>query len=224
MKNNFGLYFHILFGVITFVLGLYFLKNLIFLSLLFFIATIVNILLLFKEYQILVSPKKNMKLLEIQEELQIKKSKSISFVTSLSYLVFIIICIFFLSLLLKDQPENLIMIAISIGALLFSITMLFLEIRKMNSVIIRINKKGIQTYQKPLMNWNDIENEKIIFRTFRAKESKHDFSGEINYLHFYFKNEKIEIEINDLDISESELNHYLKMYRESFNELKQKLA
>ncbi|WP_300346803.1 hypothetical protein [Chryseobacterium sp.] len=167
----------------------------------------------------------NLNSLEIQEELQIKNSKSISVVTSLSYLIFIIVCIFFLNLLLKNQPESLTTFAIMpIGTILFSLIMIFLEIRKMNSIVIQINKKGIQTYKRALMNWDDIENEKIISRTFTAKESKHDFKNEINYLFFNFRDERIEIKIDDLDITDSELNHYLKIYRESFNQRQQNIS
>jgi len=92
----------------------------------------------------------------------------------------------------------------------------------MNSVVIRVNKKGIQICKRPLMNWNDIENEKIISRTFSSKESRHDFKSTVNYLHFYFKNEIIEIEIDNFKVTDLELRNYLTIYREKFNEEKVK--
>lgn len=52
MKNNLGIFFHIFFGVMTLSFGVYFFKSILFLSLIFFVATIVNILLLYREYDI----------------------------------------------------------------------------------------------------------------------------------------------------------------------------
>ena len=164
---------------------------------------------------------KNFNSQQFPEEILIKISKSVSLSNSASYLVFIIVSVFFLNLLLKNKTDNIIATAIMpVGAIIFSLIMLFLEIRKINSVVIRVNKKGIQICKRPLMNWNDIENEKIISRTFSSKESRHDFKSTVNYLHFYFKNEIIEIEIDNLKVTDLELRNYLTIYREKFNEEK----
>lgn len=164
---------------------------------------------------------KNFNSQQFPEEILIKISKSVSLSNSASYLVFIIVSVFFLNLLLKNKTDNIIATAIMpVGAIIFSLIMLFLEIRKINSVVIRVNKKGIQICKRPLMNWNDIENEKIISRTFSSKESRHDFKSTVNYLHFYFKNEIIEIEIDNLKVTDLELRNYITIYREKFNEEK----
>lgn len=90
----------------------------------------------------------------------------------------------------------------------------------MNSTIITINSKGIQMVKKPFMNWYDIENERIISRFYTIKESKHDNNSEVNYLLFYYKNERIEIAIDELDITDYQLNQYLKIFRTRFNDEK----
>ncbi|MCU7616113.1 hypothetical protein NZ698_02785 [Chryseobacterium sp. PBS4-4] len=217
MKNSFGVFFDILFGVITFSLGLYFLKNIFFISLIFFVATIVNILL-YREYYIQKHIIVNLSSEIIEkEEVQIKNSKSISLTNCASNLVFIIISIFSLTLPSQIDTESLIVFAIiPIAAIVFSLIMIFLEIKKMNSIAINISGKGVQMSKKSLMNWNDIENEKIISRTFSSKESRHDFKSIVNYLQFYYKSEKIEIQIDNLDVTESELRSYLTIYRERF--------
>ncbi|UFH32154.1 hypothetical protein LNP04_00185 [Chryseobacterium sp. C-71] len=73
------------------------------------------------------------------------------------------------------------------------------------------------------MNWYDIENERIISRFYTFKKSKHDNSSEVNYLLFYHKNERIEIAIDELDITDSQLNQYLKIFRTRFNDEKSRL-
>jgi len=90
----------------------------------------------------------------------------------------------------------------------------------MYSIAIKINRKGIQIFRRLLIKWEDIESEKIISRIFSSRESIHDFKSTVNYLQFYSKDEKIEIEIDNLDVTDYELSNYLTTYRKKFDEEK----
>lgn len=104
--------------------------------------------------------------------------------------------------------------------IIIPLILIFSEIRKMNAIVIRINKSGLQISRKSFMNWDDINDEKIISRSFTLKESRHNSKCEVNYLSLYYKNERIEFKTDELAISECELDHYLKIYRERFNDNK----
>ncbi|MCI3936628.1 hypothetical protein MQX03_05425 [Chryseobacterium aahli] len=148
--------------------------------------------------------KENSKIHSNVNEIHIKTSKSINAIIILTYSIFIIMSTFFLYLVLKKGIDIFFsLVAIMpISVMIFSVIMIYKEIKKMNSTIITINRKGIQIVKKPFMNWYDIENEKIISRFYTVKESKHDNSSKVNYLLFYYKNERIEIAIDELDITD----------------------
>lgn len=93
---------------------------------------------------------------------------------------------------------------------------IFADLRKINTTVLLINKKGIQVNEKPLMEWVDITNEKIITRTFTDRGSRHQLVTEIDFLFFYFRDYKIEVIVQDLDITDGEINHYLKVCRDRY--------
>ncbi|MCD1117714.1 hypothetical protein [Chryseobacterium turcicum] len=74
--------------------------------------------------------------------------------------------------------------------------------------MISINKNGIQIKDNPRYLWNEIQLEKIISKHLVSRESKHDYKPEINYLYFFHNNEKIEIKIDDFDISNYQLAQF----------------
>lgn len=219
------IYFLIIIAIITCAIGIFFLKNIPLLSFIFFLSTIANIFFAFRENKMETLLKENSKIYSNVNEIQIKTYKSINAITILTCSIFIIISTFFLYLVLKKGIDIFFsLVAIMpITVIIFFVFMIYKEIKKMNSTIITINSKGIQILKKPFMNWYDIENERIISRFYTFKESKHDNSSEVNHLLFYYKNERIEIAIDELDITDSQLNQHLKIFRTRFNDEKSRL-
>lgn len=218
-----GIYFHVVIAIITSIIGISFLKSIAFLSVIFFLATATSIILAYKEYKI--QPLSTEEINSYENEIKIKTSKSISVIIIFTHSVIVTISAFFLSLVLKKETDFFFSIVtiMPIAVMIGFIFMIYKEIKKMNSNIIVISRKGIQILKKPFMNWCDIENEKIISRFYTVKESKHDNRSEINYLLFYYKNERMEIPIDELNITDSQLNQYLKIFRAGFNNEKLRL-
>ncbi|PTT69350.1 hypothetical protein, partial [Chryseobacterium sp. HMWF001] len=77
--------------------------------------------------------------------------------------------------------------------------------------------KGIQIENNPTCLWNEIQLEKIIVKRLVSRESKHDYKPEINYLYFFHGDEKIEINIDDFDITDYQLSQVLKIFRSRYN-------
>ncbi len=65
--------------------------------------------------------------------------------------------------------------------------------------------------------WNEIQLEKIIVKRLVSRESKHDYKPEVNYLYFFHNDKKIEINIDDFDITDYHLSQVLKIFRDRFN-------
>lgn len=209
--------FHLLFGCISFSLAIHCLREILFLSVLFFIAALVSVILAYKEYRIQKNQLRKLDTLLVEDELQIRKSKSILFVNILSYFIFIIVSVFFLIVIIQNKIENLIFIGIMpLFIIVFVTVKVLIELKNMNAVSIFINSQGIKIQNGEMMNWGDIQQEKITSKVFRSKESKDNYAAEVEYLFFYFKNEKLEVALNELDITTQDLNDYLKKFRERF--------
>ncbi|WP_210148945.1 hypothetical protein [Chryseobacterium scophthalmum] len=104
-----------------------------------------------------------------------------------------------------------------IGFTGYFIVKIVLEIKKISKVMISINRKGIQIKDQPIYVWDEIQLEKITSKHLVSRESKRDYKPEINYLYFFHNNEKIEIKIDDFDISNYQFAQVLKIFRSRHN-------
>lgn len=134
------------------------------------------------------------------------------------YSIFMILGLFFLySIIVKSDSQNIIILALVIAFTAYFIVKIFNEIKKISKVIIAISGKGIQIKDNPTYLWKDIQLEKIIVKRLVSRESKHDYKPEINYLYFFHNDEKIEINIEDFDITDHQLAQALKIFRARYH-------
>lgn len=113
--------------------------------------------------------------------------------------------LFLFSIIIKMNFVVIFVLTLLIAFTGYFIVKIVLEIKKISKVMISINKNGIQIKDNPRYLWNEIQLEKIISKHLVSRESKHDYKPEINYLYFFHNNEKIEIKIDDFDISNYQL-------------------
>lgn len=221
MKLKFGIVFYMILEIITLFTGFYFFKISALFSIIFFVAAIAIIIFICKEYL-------SHKTLEIPinehtvpEETQIKYSVAWKIINILIYFILIIIGIFMLSLLYyKKNFDNIFGTIFALAFITFSCIMVIKDIRKISDVIISISNEGIRLNKNPRIKWSEIEQEKIITKYFKNIDSRHQYRQEVNYLYFYHNNEKIEIGIDNLNITNYNLSQYLKIYRQRYNNIK----
>ncbi|KFF14808.1 hypothetical protein IW15_05075 [Chryseobacterium soli] len=214
MKFQFGIIFYSILEIITLLSGVYFFKLAPIFSVIFFIAFITIATLLYKEYTDSKRKPEVMNEKEIPKEINLKKPLTYSITTIFSYLIFIIVSVFFLILYIDKTPKQEIFIMIMpIAVILLFIILIIMKIRKASDVIISINAVGIQLYKKPRMSWDIIENQRLRRRYVSHRESRFNERGEINYLQFFCKGEKFEVIISELEISPDLLEHYLNIYK-----------
>ncbi|MDV7695382.1 hypothetical protein N6B72_00480 [Chryseobacterium soli] len=214
MKFQFGIIFYSILEIITLLSGVYFFKLAPIFSVIFFIAFITIATLLYKEYTDSKRKPEVMNEKEIPKEINLKKPLTYSITTIFSYLIFIIVSVFFLILYIDKTPKQEIFIMIMpIAVILLFIILIIMKIRKASDVIISINAVGIQLYKQPRMSWDIIENQRLRKRYVSHPESRFNERGEINYLQFFYKGEKFEVIINELEISPDLLEHYLNIFK-----------
>lgn len=211
---KFGIIFYSILGVLALLIGVYLLQYFFILSLIFFIGAFINAVFIYKEYNIHKSDKIEYDETTLLDEVIVKYSRSGRFIAISIYSIFTFLGIFFLSCIIMKYNFT----TVSIVALLSVFTIYFivkciLEIKKISKVMISINGKGIQVKDNPRYLWNEIQLEKIIVKRLVSRESKHDYKPEINYLYFFHNNEKIEINIDDFDITDYQLSQVLKTFR-----------
>ena len=102
---------------------------------------------------------------------------------------------------------------------IYFIIKIVLEVKKLSHIVISITGKGIQIKNNPQYLWKDIQLEKIIVKRLVSRESKHDYRPEVNYLYFFHNDEKIEINIDDFDITDYQLSQVLKICRTRYTRL-----
>lgn len=215
---KFGIIFYSILGVLALLIGVYLLQYFIILSLIFFIGAFINGVFIYKEYNIHKSDKIEYDETTLLDEIIVKYSRSGRIIAISIYSIFAFLGIFFLSRIIM----KLNFITVFIVALLAVFTIYFivkgiLEIKKISKVMISINGKGIQVKDNPRYLWNEIQLEKIIVKRLVSRESKHDYKPEINYLYFFHNNEKIEINIDDFDLTDYQLSQVLKIFRARHN-------
>ncbi len=215
MKFKFGIIFLAIFTIISLIAGFYFFKLSPVFSILFFVAALINSILLYKENQ---KNPVNFDKNNIPEIVKIKYPIPITIVTLLSYSIFPLVAIF--GLIISRAHFNLTDSTVFfIAALFISIFMMacYLEIKKKSKTYILISNEGIQLGIHPNMPWSEIREEKIITRHFESQDHRRDDIGSIRSLYLLYNEQKIEINIDDFDITDYQLAQVLKIFRARFN-------
>lgn len=215
---KFGIIFYTVLGTAALLTGIYLLYYSFPVSIIFFIGTFINGVFIHKEYSIHKSDKIVYDENTLPDEVVVKYSRSGRIVAISIFSIFMILGIFFLySIIVKSGSQSIIILALVIAFITYFIVKIFNEIKKISKVIIAINGKGIKIKDNPTYLWKDIQLEKIIVKRLVSRESKHDYKPEINYLYFFHNNEKIEIDIDDFDITDYQLSQVLKIFRARYN-------
>lgn len=211
---KFGIIFYAILGILAITIGIYFLQYNFILSIIFFIGAFINGVFIHKEYNTHKHDKIEYEEDTVSDEVVIKHSCSGRIIKISIYSIFVMIGILFLfSIIIKMNFVVIFVLTLLIAFTGYFIVKIVLEIKKISKVMISINKNGIQIKDNPRYLWNEIQLEKIISKHLVSRESKHDYKPEINYLYFFHNNEKIEIKIDDFDISNYQLAQVLKIFR-----------
>lgn len=215
---KFGIIFYTILGILAFTLGIYFLQYNFIISIIFFIGAFINGVFIQKEYNTHKHDKIEYEEDTVSDEVVIKYSRSGRIIAISTYSIFVMIGILFLlSIVIKLNFAAIFVLILSIGFTGYFILKIVLEIKKISKIMISINRKGIQIKDNPRYFWNEIHLEKITSKHLVSRESKHDYKPEINYLYFFHNNEKIEIKIDDFDISNYQFAQVLKIFRSRSN-------
>ena len=215
---KFGIIFYAILGILALFIGIYLLQHFILLSIIFFIGAFINVVFIHKEYSLHKNDKIEYNENSIPDEVIVKYSRSGRIIAIATYSMFVILGLFFLSgLKLKFNETVLVVLIILLGFIGYFIFKIISQVRKISEIMISINGKGIQIKNNARYLWNEIQLEKIIVKRLVSRESKHDYKPEINYLYFFHNDEKIEINIDDLDITDYQLSQVLKIFRARFN-------
>lgn len=211
---KFGIIFYAILGILAITIGIYFLQYNFILSIIFFIGAFINGVFIYKEYNTHKHDEIEYEEDTVSDEVVIKHSRSGRIIKISIYSIFVMIGILFLfSIIIKMNFVVIFVLTLLIAFTGYFIVKIVLEIKKISKVMISINKNGIQIKDNPRYLWNEIQLEKIISKHLVSRESKHDYKPEINYLYFFHNNEKIEIKIDDFDISNYQLAQVLKIFR-----------
>lgn len=215
---KFGIIFYSILGILALLIGVYLLQYFFILSIIFFIGAFINGVFIYKEYNIHKSDKIEYDETTLLDEVIVKYSRSGRIIAISIYSIFVILGIFFLScIIMKFNFMTVFIVALLAAFTIYFIVKVILEIKKISKVMISINGKGIQVKDNPRYLWNEIQLEKIIVKRLVSRESKHDYKPEVNYLYFFHNNEKIEINIDDFDITDYQLSQVLKIFRARHN-------
>lgn len=215
---KFGIIFYTILGVLALFIGVYLLQYFIPLSLIFFIAAFINGVFIHKEYSLHKSDKIEYDENSIPDEIIIKYSRSGRIIAIATYSMFMILGLFFLlGLKFKFNGTAILVLLILLGFTGYFVFKIISEVKKISQIMISINGKGIQIKNNPRYLWSEIQLEKIIVKRLVSREPKNDYKPEVNYLYFFHHNEKIEINIDDFDITDYQLAQVLKIFRARFN-------
>ncbi|MDN4013019.1 hypothetical protein QX233_11140 [Chryseobacterium gambrini] len=215
---KFGIIFYSILGVLALIIGVYLLQYLFILSIIFFIGAFINGVFIYKEYNIHKSDKIEYNENTLPDEIIVKYSRSGRIIAIATYSIFMMLGILFISSIkFKMNFITIFVLALLIAFTGYFISKIIVEIKKISKVMISVNGKGIQIENNPTCLWNEIQLEKIIVKRLVSRESKHDYKPEINYLYFFHGDEKIEINIDDFDITDYQLSQVLKIFRSRYN-------
>lgn len=222
MKQKLGTLFFLIFAIIALAIGFFFVRQKIFFSVIFFVSSIICGICSFQEY--IYHKNKNIPIdnTKLSDEIYIKCSRSDYLISILGYSIFIILGFYLLSLngfdYKKFNRRDYFILLIS-GVLILGYT--WKIIKKINQILSQkvfflISSKGIALNGNPLMDWNEIRNEKIFTRKEIPNYSKYE--TEVKYLSLFYQSKRIELKIDKLDIPDYTLEQYLKIYRKRFNQ------
>ncbi|MDH6253270.1 hypothetical protein M2347_002997 [Chryseobacterium sp. H1D6B] len=215
---KFGIFFYAVLGIIALSIGIYLLQYNIFLSIIFFIGAFINGVFIHKEYNIHKNNNIGYDENTLPDEILVKYSRSGRIIAISIYSIFVILGIFFLScIIIKFNFMTMFILALLAAFTGYFIIKIILESKKISKVMVSINGKGIQIKDNSRYLWSEIQLEKIIVKRLVSRESKHDYQPEVNYLYFFYNNEKIEITIDDFDITDYQLAQILKIFRVRYN-------
>lgn len=215
---KFGIIFYTILGILAFSIGVYLLQFNFIISIIFFIGAFINGVFIHREYNIHKHDKIEYLKDTVPDEIVIKYSRSGRIIAISTYSIFVMVGILFLlSIIIKPNFVSIFVLILLIGFTGYFIVKIILEIKKISKVMISINRKGIQIKDQLIYVWDEIQLEKITSKHLVSRESKHDYKPEINYLYFFHNNEKIEIKIDDFDISNYQLAQVLKIFRSRYN-------
>ncbi|WP_079241184.1 hypothetical protein [Chryseobacterium indologenes] len=215
---KFGIIFYAILGSLTLFIGIYLLQYFIPLSIIFFIASFINGVFIHKEYSLHKSDKIEYDENSIPDEIIVKYSRSGRIIAIATYSMFMILGLFFLlGFKFKFNGTAIFVLFVLLGFTGYFIFKIISEVKKISQILISINGKGIQINDNTRYLWHEIQLEKIIVKRLVSRESKHDYKPEVNYLYFFHHNEKIEINIDDFDITDYQLAQVLKIFRARFN-------
>ncbi|WP_431609061.1 hypothetical protein [Chryseobacterium sp. 'Rf worker isolate 10'] len=215
---KFGIIFYAILGILALFIGIYLLQYFILLSIIFFIGAFINVVFIHKEYSLHKNDKIEYTDNSVPDEIIVKYSQSGRIIAIATYSIFVILGLFFLlGLKFKFNGTAIFVLLILLGSTGYFIFKIISEVKKLSQIIISINGKGIRIKNNSRYLWNEIQLEKIIVKRLVSRESKHDYKPEVNYLYFFHNNEKIEINIDDFNITDYQLAQVLKIFRVRFN-------
>lgn len=209
-------------GIAATTIGFYLLQKGPLFAILFFIGAIICGIMVFNQYSYLKNKNALVDAKSLPSETIIKYSTSETIITLLGYSIFIIIGIFLLSMVpgfdftkYKKTDFSLLVLAsffiISYGYKTFK---LFKKLS--SSDVLNISNNVIILDSIVKMDWNDIQNEKIIVKKEYSSNSK--YKVDTKYLSLFHQNKKIEKKIEGLDVADYTLEQYLKIYRNRYQQ------
>jgi hypothetical protein len=215
---KFGIIFYSILGILALIIGVYLLQYFLFLSLIFFVGAFINGVFIYKEYHMHKADKMEYDEHTLLDEVIIKYSLPGRIIAIATYSIFVILGIFFICCVRpKFNFITLLILMVLTAFIVYLIIKIISEIKKISAVIISVDGKGIQIKEQARYLWNDIQLEKITVKHLVSRESKHDYRPEMNYLYFFHKSEKIEINIEDFDITDYQLSQALRIFRSRYN-------
>lgn len=215
---KFGIIFYSVLGILALIIAVYLLKYLFILSFIFFIGAFINGVLIYKEYTLHHSSKIKYENDTCPDEVIVKYSISGRIISISVYSIFVILGMFFLSsIIIKFNFITIAILLLTAGLIFYFARKIVKEIKNISKVMVSVNGKGIRVEDNPICLWKDIQLEKIITKRIVSRESKHGYQPEVNYLYFFHHQEKIEIQIDDFDITDYQLSQILKIFRAKYN-------
>ncbi|WP_264553641.1 hypothetical protein [Flavobacterium sp. N2038] len=108
--------------------------------------------------------------------------------------------------------NQLIVVSALFCLFVFQLPLLIKAIKRIDEIQFRINSKGIQYRDDPLVPWSNIENERIVREYINQKNDNY-------YFHYYIiePSQIMKFNLNKLSTDSSELGHALTIHRNRYN-------
>lgn len=216
IKQKYGTVLFSILTIICLALAIYFFNHKNFFTIILSIGAVISVLCAALEY----SYSKNKNLIidanKLSSEVNIRYSKSFLLINILGNFIFIILGIYFISVVGLDYAKykrgDYFLIGISLYITFHYAIKIAKTIKKsLEKNVLVIGNNGITINSKKMI-WNDIKNEKIIIKKERSGNTKHPV--DVKYLSLYHKNSNIELKLDDLDTPEYCIEQYLELYKE----------